>query len=189
MKKISCFAIIIIFSIFSAAVLCAADFKDGFFGTSWGTRADQVQGFTKVAEDQDVSYYMNSAKQFKIFKAHVPYVLYGFYKQQFFAVFIDIDSIVDFSKIKRYINNHYGPPNIAMDTKRNQKTYTWKQNKVKIKLKSYESENAMKLAFYYAPISRSLNEERLEAYDPKKGFKFKVDERNLRTAEELFTIQ
>lgn len=181
--------IITIFSIYSVAGLCAADFKEGFFGTSWGARTNQVQGFTKVAEDQDVKYYMNSTKQFKIFNTHVPYVLYGFYKHQFFAVFIDIDSIVDFSKIKKYINKQYGPPDIAMDTKRNQKTYTWKQKKVKIKLKSYETENNMKLAFYYTPISRTLNEERLEAYQPKKKFKFKVDERNLRNAEELFTIQ
>lgn len=181
--------IIIIFSIFSTAGLYAADFKDGFFGTAWGTGVDQLQGFTKVAEDQDVSYYVNSTKQFKIFNTIVPYVLYGFYKQQFFAVFINIDSIVNYSKIKKYINDQYGPPDISMDTKRNQKTYTWKQKKVKIKLKSYETLNNMKLAFYYAPISRTLNEERLEAYHPKKKFKFKVDERNLRNAEELFTIQ
>jgi hypothetical protein len=189
MKKFSNLAIIILFSITSASILCAADFKDGFFGTTWEIAADQLQGFTKVAEDQDVSYYMNSEKQFKIFDTLVPYVVYGFYKQKFFAVFINIDSIIDFSKAKKYIKAKYGPPNIAMDTKRNQKTYTWKQNKVKIKLKSYESENNMKLSVYYVPLSRTLNEERLEAYHPKKKFKFKVDERNLRTAEELFTIQ
>jgi len=189
MKKFSVLSFIILFSISSAVNLRAADFKDGFFGITWGTIADQLQGFTKVAEDQSVSYYMNSEKQFKVFDTHVPYVVYGFYKQKFFAVFIKIDSIVAFSKVKKYINDKYGPPNINMDTKRNQKTYTWKENQVKIKLKSYESENNMKLSFYYVPISRTLNEERLEAYHPKKKFKFKVDERTLRSAEELFTIQ
>ena len=66
MKKFSYLAIIILFSITSAVTLRAADFKNGFFGTAWGTTAGQLQGFTKVAEDQDVSYYMNSEKQFKV---------------------------------------------------------------------------------------------------------------------------
>jgi len=189
MKIFSYIAIIILFSITGAVNLCAADFKDGFLGTAWGTPAEQLQGFTKVAEDQDVSYYMNSEKQLKVFDALVSYVVYGFYKQQFFAVFINMDSIVAFSKVKKYINDKYGPPDIAMDTKRNLKTYAWKQDKVKIKLKSYDNENNMKLSFYYAPISRTLNEERVEAYHPKKKFKFKVDERNLRNAEELFNFQ
>ena len=189
MIKFFYLAVIMLFSMMSAALLNAADFKNGFSDITWGTAPDQLQGFTKIAEDQNVSYYMNSEKQFKAFDTPVSYVVYAFYKQQFFAVFINMDSIITFSKVKKQLQDTYGPPDMAMETKRNQKTYSWQQNRVKIKLKSYDNENSMKLAVYYTPLSRLLNEERLEAYHPEKKFKFNVNERNLRTAEELFNFQ
>jgi hypothetical protein len=45
-----------------------------------------------------------------------------------------------------------------------QRTYQWKAKNTKIKLKTYEDRNNMKMALYYTPVSKQVNEAQQEAF-------------------------
>jgi hypothetical protein len=64
-----------------------------------------------------------------------------------------------------------------------QTTYQWKSKETKIKLKTYENRDSMKLALYYTPLSRQVNEAQQEAF--AENFNnplFPLDERRMQKA-------
>ena len=91
-------------------------------------------------------------------------MVYGSYANQFFAVYINIENIEVSAQLRRHMNRNYGVPKITRRMQSGQTTYRWKHEKTKIKLKTYENKNNMKLAFYYMPISRQVNESQQESF-------------------------
>jgi hypothetical protein len=64
-----------------------------------------------------------------------------------------------------------------------QTTYQWKSKKTKIKLKTYEDRNDMKLALYYTPLSRRVNESQQEAFAENfSNPTFPLDDRRMQKA-------
>jgi nitrate reductase beta subunit len=69
------------------------------------------------------------------------------------------------------MKSKYGIPEQTKQLKGEQTIYRWKYKDTKIKLKLNSSENTMKLAFYYTPLSKKVNEAQQEKFQ-KKSFKF-----------------
>lgn len=142
----------------------AAELKDGFFGIKWRANLAELSGFEKVGENLNVIYFANPERVFTIDDVKIPDVLYGSYANQFFAVYINIQTIEVFSHLKRGFNSKFGVPRISMGSPAQLTTYQWKSKKTKIKLKTYENRDMMKLALYYTPLSRQVNEAQQETF-------------------------
>lgn len=189
MRKTIYFLLLITVFLTGAATLPAADLKDGFFDLAWKTDLSQTDGFRKISENVNVSYFINPKRGYKIADVKIMDVLYGSFANQFFAVYINIEAIDVFAQLRRHINHKYGLPKtkiIRMAQPDQQTVYQWKYEKTKIKLKIYENRETMKMAFYYTPISVQVNVTQLEAFhETYKKSIFPLDKTQLRQAEEL----
>ena len=184
--------LIILISVFllTSGSLYAFDLKDGFFDIQWRTDLSQTAGFRKVGENLNVSYFINPKRVYTINDIRIADVVYGSYADQFFAVYINIETIEVFAQLRRYMNRNYGLPQITRAMPSEQTTYQWKHKKIKIKLKTYENKNNMKLAFYYTPFSRLANESQQETF--QENFKrpiFPLDDRRKQNALDLMDLQ
>ena len=174
----------------SRGSLYAADLKHGFFDIDWKTNLSQVAGFKKVGENLNVSYYMNPKRVFTINDIRMPDVVYGSHANQFFAVYVNIDNIEVFAQIRRHLNRNYGVPRITKRMPAEQTTHQWKHEKTKIKLKTYENKNNMRMAFYYTPLSRKVNEIQQEAfYENFRRPRFPLDDRRMQRAERMMEFE
>jgi hypothetical protein len=71
-----------------------------------------------------------------------------------------------------------------------QTIYQWKRETTKIKLKIYENRNNMKMAFYYTPLSRKVNEGQQEAfYENFSRPRFPLDNRKMQKAMNLMEME
>ena len=184
--------LIILISVFllSSGSLYAADLKDGFFDIRWRTDLSQTADFRKVGENLNVSYFINPKRVYTINDIKIADVVYGSYANQFFAVYINIETIEVFAQLRRHMNRNYGLPKITRAMPAEQTTYQWKHKKIKIKLKTYENKNNMKLAFYYTPFSRLANESQQETFQENfKSPRFPLDDRKKQNALELMDLQ
>lgn len=150
----------------------AAELESGFMGTKWSTPAADLKGFTKVVGGREkLTYYVNPEQEYTFFGKEVPArVVYGFYEDKFFAVYVDVVGIDIFSQIKNYIQRKYGVPNkTSRETRGDLTTYIWRLKQTQIKFKHYETSGKIKISFYYLPIAKQTNEEikkNLEAEPP-----------------------
>lgn len=161
----------------------AAELKDGFFGIPWQSNLAELNGFKKVGENLNVIYFANPERIFTIDDVKVPDVLYGSYSDKFFAVYINIETIEVFSHLRRGFNSKFGVPRISMGRPEDQTTYEWKSKKTKIKLKTYEDRNNMKMALYYTPLSRKVNEAQQETFfESFRNPMFPLNERRMQKA-------
>lgn len=186
----------IIYPVLLLAVFCmdsgnlyGADLKDGFFDLAWKTNLSELEGFRKISENFEVSYFVNPQLAYKIADIKIMDVAYGSFANQFFAVYINIHSIEVFAQLRRHINHKYGLPKIKrikIGQTDEQRIYQWKYKKTKIKLKIYENRETMKLAFYYTPVSARVNVTQLEAFqETHKKPIFPLDKTQRQQAEEL----
>jgi len=145
-------------------VLHAAELNERFLGVKWGTNISALPNFIKISGKDDVAYYENPTKIYTVFEVENPSVIYGFYKDQFFATYIQVDTFMVFERVKDHISEKFGTPKTILKMKTRQTIYRWKHQDIKIKLKLFEVEGKMKLAFYYAPLSSKLNEAQRGSY-------------------------
>ena len=90
----------------------AAELEFGFMDTQWATPAKDLKGFTQVGGSEKIAYYVNPQRTYTFFGTAVPDdVVYGFFDDKFFAVYVNIEGIDVFSQIKSYIQHKYGVPN------------------------------------------------------------------------------
>jgi hypothetical protein len=139
------------------ALLSAADLESGFMDTAWGSAPSQLQGFTPLSASGKISYFINPKRVYRIFDTDLPDVVYGFYDNQFFAVYVNLEGIDAYSQIKHYVNQKYGLPKISYETRGDLTTYAWKIKDTRIKLKLYETSGSMKMSFYYLPLATLAN--------------------------------
>jgi hypothetical protein len=139
----------------------AAELESGFMGTNWSSPAKDLKGFTRVGGSGKIAYYVNPQQAYTFFGTEVPdAVVYGFYEDKFFAVYVNIEGIDVFSQIKSYIQHKYGVPSkTSRETRGDLTTYAWKLNQTQIKFKHHETSGKMKISFYYLPIANQVNAE------------------------------
>ncbi len=144
--------------------LHAAELNESFLGLKWGTNISELPKFKKISGKDDVAYYQNPDKIYTVFEVENPSVIYGFYKDQFFATYIQVNTFTVFERVKDHISEKFGTPKTILKMKSRQTIYRWKHQGIKIKLKLFELEGKMKLAFYYTPLSNKLNAVQLESF-------------------------
>jgi len=189
MRKTIYFILLITVFLTLTVRLQAADLKDGFFDLAWKTNLSQTDGFRKISENVNVSYFIHPKRAYKIADVKIMDVLYGSFADQFFAVYINIQAIDVFAQLRRHINHKYGPPRrkiINMSKPDQQTIYQWKYKKTKIKLKIYRNREDMKMAFYYTPLSVQVNEDQQEAFqETDRRPIFPLDETRMQQAKEM----
>jgi hypothetical protein len=189
MRKIILFSLLVAVMFAGATGLQAADLKDGFFDLAWKADLSQTEGFKKISENVNVSYFINPKRAYKIADVKIMDVLYGSFANQFFAVYINIEAIDVFAQLRRHINQKYGSPKrkfINMGQPDQQTIYQWKYKKTKIKLKIYRDRENMKMAFYHTPLSVKVNEEQQEAFqETARRSIFPLDGTRMQRAEEM----
>jgi uncharacterized protein YcgL (UPF0745 family) len=164
------FAVIgILFWSFFSGVLHAAELKESFLGVKWGTNISALPEFKKIAGKEDLAYYENPTKIYTVFEVENPSVIYGFYKNQFFATYIQVDTFTVFERVKDHISEKFGAPKTILKMKTRQTIYRWKHQGIKIKLKLFELQGKMKLAFYYTPLSNKLNAAQRRSFPVVQG--------------------
>lgn len=149
----------------------ADDIQEGFQGIKWGTNIESKSEFKELYTKNNVKYYSNPQKSFEINGNRLSDVIYGSYLGAFFAVYMDIDQPEIFTEVKSYLKNKYGLPKRSFSAKNEEAVESWEENNIKIKLKHNEKSWETKLAFYYTPISKNVNEEVQEEEFSKKGIR------------------
>ena len=162
MKKLLILSFMLPMVFLCMQIVHAADIQDGFLGLKWRTSISNLTGYSKLREHGDIGYYRNLNKVYTIDDIRIPKVIYGFYADRFFAVYLLIESPDTFGRIKDYMTARYGDPKESLTMKNEQTVYSWTYKTVKIKLKRYEKVGNMKLAFYYMPLSIKVNESEQE---------------------------
>ena len=189
MRKTIYFILLITIFLTLTVRLQAADLKDGFFDLAWKTNLSQTDGFRKISENVNVSYFIHPGRAYKIADVKIMDVLYGSFADQFFAVYINIQAIDVFAQLRRHINHKYGSPRrkiINMAKPDQQTIYQWKYKKTKIKLKIYRNREDMKMAFYYTPLSVQVNEGQQEAFqETNRRPIFPLNETRMQQAKEM----
>ncbi len=165
MKRRVALTIFFIFlSVFFIEASNAADLRDDFLGIKWGIKLDSQEGFQELETKANVTYYRNLKKVYTVEDTTVSDVIYGSHSDRFFAVYIHIESLEVFGKIRQHLSDRYGEPKLSLTIKNEQRIYSWKYKKIKIKLKHYITDGVMKLSFYYTPVSNQVNEIQQEKY-------------------------
>jgi hypothetical protein len=164
MKSLKRFSVIIVTFFICAGPIHAADLQDGAFGLKWGTSLSNLNDYSKLWSSSKVDFYTKPDEVRTINNITVYEIVYGAYADQFFAVYINIDTLEVFDDFRRYMNSKYGIPNQSISMKDDQTVYSWKYKDTKIKLKLDGKKNSMKLAFYYTPLSGKVNEAQQEKY-------------------------
>ena len=166
------------FSFFSLLILLlfsgiihADDLQEGILGLNWGTNISGLDHLKRLYTKDNVDFYINPGEVPTIYGISVPNVAYGFHSDQFFATYFNLDTLEIFYKFKKDMSEKYGTPKISMTAKNEQTVYKWNYKDIKIKLKVSEKDGKMKLAFYYTPISKRVNETQQEMYN-EKSYRF-----------------
>ncbi len=142
-----------------SAAAPAANLDSGFMDIPWKADLRHLEGFTLVYSKGDLRYYSQPDTLREIDGIEIPRVIYGTFMHQFFAAYLDIDSIDAFKAIQSYMESKYGFPKTQWSVAGEKTTHKWTYHQIRMKLKHGESDNRMKLAFYYAPIADQVNTE------------------------------
>jgi len=144
-------------------------------GIEWGTDISTLKSFQKLWNKDSVSFYLNPGVHHTIYGIQVPSVVYGFYTGKFFAAYVKIDDPTVFNRLKDELTAQYGDPKITEAVENEQRIFSWKKGYIKIKLKLYERNDQVKLAFYYMPLSETVNEIQQEELQEKTWTLFPID--------------
>ncbi len=172
----------IVLMFISAGILHGTDLQEGFLGTNWGADISDLTGLSKVSRKGDVSYYRNPQKSYTVFGIDTANVIFGFFKDKLFAVYIAVDSIEVFDRTKNHLTQKLGSPLTILKTKNRQTIFSWKQTNTRIKLKLYEKEGKIKLAFYNTPLARKVNQAQREIFPQIPAEDFSIDNRSQQQA-------
>ncbi len=172
----------LVFMFISTGVLHGTNLQEGFLGTNWGSHISEFTGYSKVSQKGDVSYYGNPRKSYTIFGVDSANVIFGFFKGKFFAAYIAVESIEVFDRAKKHLTQKFGSPKTTLKTQNPQTIFTWKQTDTRIKLKLYEKEGKMKLAFYYTPLAGKVKQAQRELFPQIPAENFSTDSRDRQQA-------
>ena len=167
----------LLFMLLSSGIIYAADLQKDFLGTNWGADISELTGLKKVSQKGDVSYYRNPQITYSMLGLDTANVILGFFKDKFFAAYIAVESIEVFERAKNHLTQKLGSPQTILKTQNQQTIFSWQQTNIRVKLKLYEKEGKMKLAFYYRPIAAKVNQTQREIFPQIKTEDFSIDSR------------
>ena len=166
----------------------ALDLNDGFFDIPWGGYVTDLKGFEELGKKMEVTFYVKPDRAYQINDIDIANVVYGFYADRFFAVYISVEGIDVFGHLRKYITQKYGSPRMKLESNPQQTIYSWRHQRVKIKMKHREIEGRMKLSFYYTPIAGKANRAQAEAFEEPPKVRFPLSEQKKKVAVEHFNL-
>lgn len=154
------FSVVLI--LLATMTVMADDASLSLHGMTWGSPIEDHPNLVLVHETDMAAYYADDKTVYQVADQKVDRLVYGFYKGKLFAGFIHLSLPVQFVNLKSHFTKRYGPATISYGREGQPTVYRWKTGQIKIKLKTSETRKEMKLAVYFTPLSKKLNEERLE---------------------------
>jgi hypothetical protein len=151
-------ALILIGLTFWTTHAAAEDLQTNFSGIAWGAPAEDTRDLALAREDGDERYFSRPDDFYPLGGVTCEKIRYGYYRNQFFGVFMTVKNQSDFKALREHLNERYGEARSQMRMDRT--IYIWDFVDIKIKLKHYEERESAKLAFYYTPLSTKVNEAR-----------------------------
>jgi hypothetical protein len=173
-----------LFIFLSSGILYATDLQKGFLEMNWGTDISELTGLRKLSQKGDVSYYRNPQITYSMLDLNMANVILGFFKDKFFAAYIAVESIDIFAQAKNHLTQKLGSPQTILKTQKRQTIYSWKEENIRVKLKLFEKEGKMKLAFYYMPIATKVNQTQREIFPQVNTEDFSIDSRTRQQVED-----
>ena len=164
MRKYRIIIFTIFFILFFGFASMAAELQKGFMKYKWAENISQHEDLTRLYSKEDITFYSNPSELYTLDDISINNVVLGYYKGNLFAVYVGIDTLEIFDRIKQHMNLNYGLPT-TKTAGENQVTLKWKYKDVTIKLKINELDEKMKLAFYYRPLLRDLKKNQFEELD------------------------
>jgi hypothetical protein len=144
----------------------AAELTAGVHGMAWGSHAADHAQLTRIRTTGAVSYYVNRDMIYRAADQTVPGVVYGFYQDRFFAVYIRLRSPNQAYYTDKHFTAVYGPAKVSTNGAGRQTIYRWQDDDLKIKLKIDDAGGASKLGIYYKPLATQLNQAQVEDVPP-----------------------
>lgn len=144
----------------------ASDLKAGVHGMAWASLAADHDQLTKVRTAGPVSYYVNRNMIYRAADQSVPGVVYGFYQDRLFAVYIRLRSPNQAYYTDKHFTTAYGPAKVSTNGDGDQTIYRWQADDLKIKLKIDDAGGESKLGIYYKPLATQLNQTQAEEVPP-----------------------
>ena len=142
--------------------LQADDLKTGVHGMAWASPITDHDHLTRVRTAGPASYYVNRNMTYQAANQPVPGVVYGFFQDRLFAVYIKLRSPNQAYYLEKHFRTAYGPAKVTGGRSGEPTVYRWKDDELKVKLKVNESNREIKLGIYYQPLSSQLNRMRAE---------------------------
>ncbi len=136
----------------------ALPLEKAFLGLPWGADIREHDGFKFLHGKEELRFYAKPGVVRMANGIRVAQVIYGTYKYNFFAAFLMLDTPESFAELRNYMASRYGFPKTSYQARSQMTTHRWRYRQIKMKLKSTEDGRQMKLAFYFTPISRQVNE-------------------------------
>ena len=165
--RIACGLCVLLAVIFMAGTVAAQDLEKAFLGLPWGADIRSQKGYELLYEKEELRYYIQPGIRRVVDGFNIARVIYGTQDYRFYAAFLLIESMETFDGIKAYMGKRYGFPKTTWSVANAQTTYTWTYKPIRMKLKFYQKDGRMKLAFYYTPIADQVNEKAAEASQQK----------------------
>ena len=135
-----------------------SELQAGIHGMAWASSAGDHEHLIRVREDGLVSYYIHRNMRYRAANQPVPGVIYGFFRDQLFAVYIKLRSPNQGYYLEKRFSAEYGAAKVKMNKTGNRTIYRWKKDDIKIKLKIEENDGDLKLGIYYIPFAAQLNQ-------------------------------
>jgi hypothetical protein len=124
-----------------------------FRGIKWKTHVSEISSMKLLARDGDLQFYEKSDENLKIGEAPLDRIVYGFYKDEFYNVFLYYSSLPTFSRIKEVFTQNYGEPyqpNQYVDK------YFWYGKHVDILLTFDELAKNGRISYFYKPVVEAM---------------------------------
>lgn len=123
----------------------------------WGLSVEEFPGLAKYKSQGGIDYYrVYGEEQSPLFPGTPADVAVAFKEEKLCAYLVAINSLKDFDKSLRLMNETYGEPKKKIEGAT--MIYQWRSGNEKIKLKHNQKTGQMNLGIYYAPVARVIEE-------------------------------
>ncbi len=130
-----------------------------FRGMDWAINVKELSGMRLISAEGDMKFYEKHGDNLNIGNARASKIVYGFYKDSFYSLFIYYDGIINFSKLKNIYVERYGEafhPNEYINR------YSWSGNNLDILLTYDDILKNGRIVYFYRPIMDKIEHDEKE---------------------------
>ena len=161
-KLLTAIALLLIF--FPCLPAPGIEEPEDFRGIKWGDHIDTVPGMNKIGTQENIDIYKKENDKLQIGGTWVQNIEYYFYKHRFMGLHITFEGFFNFSALKKWMFNAYGPgkkKNYFLDN------YNWLTSSLLITLNYTNSTNSGFILYCYLPLwnEKTADEEKANQFE------------------------